>query len=190
MEVPMISPIFTLILALLLQGNGPKDLQVPTDAKVQPPLVLPAGTTIPVALSHRLSTKTAKDGDGIYAKTILPITVNDTIVIPEGSTVKGKILEAKRPGRVKGQASLQVSFQTLVFPNGVTMPLYASLGGSTGEGTREGEATIKGESSKGNDAATIGTGAATGGLIGILGGRRGVGVGAAAGAAGGLAAVL
>jgi len=55
-----------LILALLAQG--PKNLQVAQDAKLKPPLVVPAGTVIPIALTSRVSTKTAKDGDGVRAR--------------------------------------------------------------------------------------------------------------------------
>src|SRR5688500_11746368 len=120
--------IATIFLALLLQG--PRDLQVAADAVINPPLVVPPATPIPVALINRTSTKNDKDGDGIYARTIFPITVNNEIVIPVGSHLRGRIAEVQQPGRVKGKAGLVFSFQTLVLPSGVTVDLFASLGGA------------------------------------------------------------
>src|SRR6266487_958005 len=161
-----------MILAVLLQG--PKKLEI-EESKIQPPVVVPAGTAIPIALTSRVSSKNAKDGDGVYGKTVFPITVDNKIVVPEGSSVRGKIVEVKRPGRVKGKAELTLNFQTLVLPSGITVPIYTSLGGAGGAGERKGEATVQGDSSKGDDAKTVGTGAATGGLIGVIanGGKGG-----------------
>ena len=178
-----------LIVAALLQ-QGPKKLDV-DESKVQPPMVVPAGTAIPISLTSRVSTKNAKDGDGIYGKTIFPITVNNKIVIPEGSFVRGKVVEVKRPGRMKGKGELTLNFQTLVLPSGITMPIYSSLGGVGAGGGRKGEATVEGEGSKGKDAGTIGTTASEGALIGVLAGHgKGAAIGGAGGAAVGTAAVL
>src|SRR5438132_4653537 len=179
-----------IILAALLQQQGPKSLDV-DPAKIQPPVVVPAGTVIPVTLTSRVSTKNSKDGDGIYGRTSFPITVNNKIVIPEGSNVRGKITEVRRPGRVKGKGELTLSFQTLILPNGITMPIYTSLRGAGGAGERKGEATVQGDSSKGEDAKTVGTTAAEGAVIGAVSNRgTGAAVGGGVGAAVGTAAVL
>ena len=183
-----------IIVAAALQlspQQGPKSLDI-DPAKVLAPVVVPAGTVIPVKLISRISTKHSKDGEGIYGRTSFPITVGNRIVIPEGSFVKGKISEVKRPGRVKGKAELTLTFQTLVLPSGVTLPLYTSLGGADGAGERKGEATVQGDASKGDDAKTIGVATAQGGLIGVIADRgvKGAAVGGAGGAAVGVAAVL
>lgn len=178
-----------MILAALLQG-GPKRLDV-EESKIMPPLVVPAGTVIPIQLTSRVSTKNAKDGDGIYGRTAFPITVNNKIVIPEGSAVRGKLSEVKRPGRVKGKAELTLSFQTLVLPSGVTLDIYTSLGGTDSGGKKTGEATIEGDSTKGKDAGTIGTAAGGGALGGaIYRGGKGAAVGGVGGAVLGTAGVL
>jgi type IV secretion system protein VirB10 len=177
---------------LTLLAQGPKNLQVEPDDKILPPLIVPAGTTIPLKLTNRITTKTAKDGDGVYATTVFPITVDNKIVVPVGSYVRGKITEVQKPGRVTGKAELTLSFQTLILPSGITIPIYTSLG-SVGEGEgSKGENTVQGESSKGKDAGPIGTGAATGAGVGGIGSRsaKGVGIGAAGGAAVGAATVL
>jgi len=175
-----------LILSLFLV-QGPKKLEMAEDTKILPPVIVPAGTVIPISLTGRLSTKTAKDGDGVYAKTAFPITINNQIVIPEGTNVRGRVVEVKKPGMVKGKAELTLSFQTLVLPNGRTLEIYASLGNPGFAGEKKGEATIEGESSKGQDVKDTVGGAATGGIVGVIvGGRTGGAIGAGAGAVGGI----
>jgi hypothetical protein len=180
-----------IILAALLQQGGPKKQLDVEESKIMPPLIVPVGTTIPVTLTTRITTKNAKDGDGVYGKTAFPITVDNKIVIPEGSAVRGKISEVKRPGRIKGKAELTLTFQTLVLPSGITLPIYTSLAGVGGAGKRTGEATIEGESTKGKDAGTIGTGAGVGALGGVIhSGGKGAAVGGVGGAVLGTAGVL
>src|SRR5215813_7828121 len=168
-----------IVLSVLLQQLGPRNIDV-DPARIQPPVIVPAGTVIPITLTSSVSTRTSRDGDGVYGKTAFPVTIDNKIVIPEGSYVRGKITEVKRPGRVKGKGELTLNFQTLVLPSGVTVPIYTSLGGAGGAGSRKGE-----------DAKTVGTTAATGAIIGGIGGHgKGAGVGGAGGAAVGTAAVL
>jgi type IV secretion system protein VirB10 len=180
-----------LVLAALLQQQGPKSLYVDPD-KIQPPVVVPAGTVIPIVLTSSVSTKTSHDGDGVYGKTTFPVTVDNKIVIPEGSFVRGKISEVHRPGKVKGKGELTLNFQTLILPSGINVPIYTSLSGSSSAGERKGEATVQGDSSKGDDAQTVERTGVEGAGIGGIAGRsvKGAGIGGAAGAAAGTAAVL
>lgn len=180
-----------LVLAALLQQNGPKAINV-DPAKVQPAVVVPEGTVIPITLTNSISTKTAHDGDGVYGRTSFPITVDNKIVIPEGSYVRGKISEIRRAGKVKGKPELTLSFQTLMLPSGVNIPIYTSLRGTGDAGTRKGEATVQGDSNKSEDAQTIERTGVEGAGIGAIAGRsvKGAGIGGAAGAAAGTAAVL
>src|SRR5262249_44234582 len=157
-----ITMVSMLIVALLLQDVGPRNLQVSETAKVKPALVVPSGTTIPIALVNSISTKSAHDGDGVYARTTFPITINNEIAIPVGTSIKGRITAVTRPGRVKGRAELTISFQQIIFPSGNTLPLYATLGSVGDSGSRKGETTIEGDASKGQDAGTVAGTAAQG----------------------------
>jgi len=187
-----------LLIALLTQAAVNPELR-PVTPEGTPARAVPAGTVIPVNLTSRISTKHAKEGDGIYAQTAFPIVVNNTILIPAGSFVRGKISQVKQPGRVKGRAELTFSFQSMTLPTGDTFDIYASLGGTGGSFERKGEATIVRD--KGNDGEEVltdsakggGTGAVVGGVYGrgVGGAPKGAAVGAAAGAAGsGLAALI
>lgn len=176
-----------ILMALLLQG--PRDVKLDTVAP-KPLMTVAKGTVIPVELLNKLSTKNIKEGDNVYARTIFPITVDNQIVIPVGTNVQGKIQKAERAGKVKGVASLTLSFQTMILPSGVTLPIYGSLG-SSDEGQREGENTVKGESTKGKDAGDVAKAGAVGGIGGaIWRGRKGAAVGGGVGAGVALASVL
>lgn len=180
--------------ALLVQGTDGPQLRngaAPASAET----VLPKGTTFLVSLINRLSTKNVQEGAGIYAKTVVGVSDGQRIVIPEGTMVYGKIVSAERAGRVKGKASLALSFQSLTFANGLKIPIYASLG-SSDTGTRKGEATIEAEPGKdGEDVAVAGArGGAAGAVVGVfsrsVGVAKGAAIGAGAGAAAGLAEAL
>ncbi len=158
-------------------------------------LVVPANTTIPLELKNSVSSRTAYVGQPIYCDTIYPITVGNRIVIPAGSYVKGAVTQVIRPGRVKGKAQLGLRFQSLTLPDGTTRAMRATLSGFAGNGNqgfRREESKIEGESSKGEDAAKIGTTAAQGTIIGGLSTRsgKGAGIGAISGGAAGLIWVL
>ncbi|HUI42809.1 MAG TPA: hypothetical protein VL523_12655 [Terriglobia bacterium] len=162
-------------------------------------IVVPVNTTIPLQLNNSVTTRTAQAGQSIYCTTIYPIVVNNRIVIPVGSYVKGQITQVIRPGRVKGKAQIGLRFDEITLPNGVTKRLRATLsgfGGSGNEAYSPKEGKIQGESTKGKDAEVVlvsgAEGAGIGSVAGISGGHSGAGagVGGAAGALGGLIYVL
>ena len=126
---------------------------------------VPSGTKIPLTLTQGITSKTAKEGDPVYAQTAFPVTQNNRIVIPAGTYVQGVVRHVLRPGRVKGRAELQMSFTSMIFPNGYTVLLPATVEGVPGSqsmNTKGTEGTIQGDSSKGKDAATIARDAAAG----------------------------
>ena len=155
---------------------------------------LPSGTKIPLTLTQGITSKTAKEGDPVYAQTAFPVTQDNHILIPAGTYVQGVVRRVVRPGRVKGRAELQMSFTSMIFPNGYTVLIPATVEGVPGSqsmSTKGTEGTIQGDSSKGKDAATIAkTTAAGAGIGGIAGSGKGAGIGAASGGALGLATVL
>ncbi len=158
-----------------------------------------AGTHILLSMINSVSTKQAAVGDRIYLETAFPVMANSRIVIPQGSWVTGTVTEVKRPGRVKGRGSLQVRFDSLTLPNGVSRNFHSDLGAidPTSNETLEREGSkVKSAGSKGKDTVTV-VGATTAGtVIGSGVGRAagntgmGAGIGAAGGAAAGLIGVL
>ncbi len=120
--------------------------------------------------------------------------MDNRIVVPAGSYVSGEIVEAKRPGRIKGRAELMIRLNTLILPNGYTADFNA-VPENTGTGGNESvdeEGKVKGDTDKGSDVGTIATTTSIGAGIGSVATRsaKGAGIGAAAGAGAGLLAVL
>ena len=161
-------------------------------------IVLPAGTQLPMVVHNSVTTRSAKAGDPVYLETIFPITQDSRIIIPAGSYVHGEVVQAKRPGKVKGRAEILIRLNLLILPNGYTVNFNAiPTGAGTGGNEQvEGEGKIKGDTDKAADVGTVlrtttmGTavGAGVGGLAGNVG--RGAGIGTLAGAATGLMAIF
>src|SRR5208283_145152 len=165
------------------------------DAGAGEVITVPAGTKIPLTLKQGITTKNAHPGDGVYAQTAFPITMNDQIVIPPGTFVQGEVRRVQRPGKVKGRAELQMSFTSMIFPNGYTLMLPGAVQGTPGDantaGVKDKEGTIQGDSNKGKDVGTIvGTAIPGAGIGAIAGDGKGAAIGAASGGALGLATVL
>jgi hypothetical protein len=159
------------------------------------PVIVPAGTRVPLQLINRISTKNAHEGDQVYLTSAYPIVVDGHIVIPPGSYVKGTITQTKRPGRVAGKGELYLRFDSLTLPNGVTRDFHGRVGaidGSSSDTLDKKEGKIVSEGSKGKDAATVGEIGAAGASIGGIAARSAAGaaVGGGAGVVVGLATIL
>ena len=154
---------------------------------------LPAGTRVAVVLENGISTRGAKPGDSVYFHTSFPITQNNRIIVPVGSYLRGELIEAKRPGRVKGRGEFRMRLDTLIFPSGYTVDLNAAprSADSGGKETMDPEGKVTGAGGKGKDVGTVAETTATGAGIGaIAAGAKGAGIGAGIGALAGLGAVL
>jgi hypothetical protein len=166
----------------------------PADKAGPATLVVPTGTKLPLVLHNSVTTRNAHPGDPIYLETLFPIALNDRILVPAGSYVQGEILEAKRPGRVKGRGEVRVRLTMMILPNGYTVKFDAvpTNAGTGGNETTDNEGGIKGDTNKGSDAGTVLKTTGIGAGIGAVAGRSagGAGIGAGAGAAVGLATVL
>jgi hypothetical protein len=185
------------------QPEGPQsDAPPPVAPKPAPPqtaasaerVTVPSGTRVGVVLQNGISTRSAKAGDSVYLQTSFPITENNRIVIPVGSYLRGELLEAKRPGRVKGRGEFRMRLDTLILPNGYTVDLRAAprSADSGGKETMDSEGKVTGGGNKGEKVGTVVSTTATGAGIGAIATRtpKGAGIGAGIGAAAGLAAVL
>jgi len=189
--------ISTLLVVSGVAAQEPEEKPAPAAKTAAAPaakVVVPGGTHLPLVLQNTISTKTAEPGDPLYFETTYPVVVNNRILIPVGSYVRGTLTEVKRPGRIKGRGELHVRFDELTLPNGYTVNLTASLattGAREGEEVDREEGSVKSDSTKGQDIGTVATtGGAGAGIGAIAGGAKGAGLGAGVGAAAGLAAVL
>ena len=155
---------------------------------------IPAGTKVPLALKHAISTKTTHEGDAVYAETTFPIVSNGRVVIPAGTYVQGRISHIQRAGHIKGRAEVLMHFTTLIYPSGYTVMLPGAVENAPGvdkTSVKDQEGTIRGDSQTGEKAGTVASAAGTGAVIGGLSrGGKGALVGAGIGGAVGTAIAL
>ncbi len=178
------------------QTDPPQPASMPV--KAAPPatpgqiITVAQGTRIGVVLENGISTSNAKAGDSVYFRTSFPVTVNNKVVLPVGSYLRGELTEAKRPGRIKGKGEIRLKLNTLILPNGYTVDLNAAPHSTDAANTKtDPEGKMTGPGGKGKDATTVATTTVAGAGIGaIAGGAKGAGIGAGAGGLVGLAAVL
>jgi hypothetical protein len=162
-------------------------------------IAVPTGTRLPLLLRNGINTRTAKAGDSVYFETAYPIAVHNKIAIPMGTFVRGQILEAKPPGRIKGRGEFRIALQQMTYPNGYTIELRATPSSVDRDGQEgvDSEGKIKGPSSVGKDTATVllatgggaYIGAITGGIVNDAPGRGAL-IGGGAAGVGALIAIL
>jgi hypothetical protein len=178
-----------------LSGQGASAGAADSATKTAPEwIVVPSGTRLPLTLENSLTTRNARPGDPVYFQTVFPISIQNRIVIPVGSYVRGEIVEAKRPGKVKGTGEIRMRLNSMIFANGYTVDFNAvpTNAGTTGNESTDKEGKIHGDTNKAHDAGTViettGAGAGIGAIASQSG--AGAGIGAGVGAAVGLATVL
>ena len=167
------------------------DPAAPAVESGKPMLTIPAGTRVPLTLKQAISTKTARDGDPVYAETSFPFVVNERVVIPAGTYIQGKITRVQRGGHVKGRAELLVHFTSMIYPSGYTVMLGGSVENTPGAektSMKDSEGTIRQDSDAAKKAKEAAGTATTGAVIGaITNGGKGAGIGAGIGGVAGLA---
>jgi type IV secretion system protein VirB10 len=187
----LLALIAVVALPLLAQEAAQKPAQDST-------IVVPVGTVLPVSLNTYLNTKNTQVGDTFYADTTYPIWIQQRLVIPRGSIVKGMVTEVQKPGKMSGKGRMAVRFDSILLPNGVERALVADFRGIHGPGAEKIDRKTEtveqgGTANKGQDVGTVIGTAGEGAMIGGLASGRtasGAGIGAGAGAAAGVAVVL
>ena len=152
--------------------------------------MIPRDTIMRIELLSNLSTDASQKGDCFQARVIEPKEY-------EGATIEGQVTRVKRPGKVKGTAQLQLSFDEIRLVDGRSSKLSAQVieviqaGGSQGAAKVDPEGGVQGRDSTKGDVQKVGAAAGIGAVVGaIAGGGVGAAVGATIGAVVGTAGVL
>ncbi|HEY7210315.1 MAG TPA: LssY C-terminal domain-containing protein, partial [Bryobacteraceae bacterium] len=90
---------------------------------------IPAGTRLNLRLLEPLNSETAEEGDPVRAVLVSTATINNVILIPQGSEFQGRLTKAHGVGwAVKHEtAALTLQFDTVRFPDGNSVPIHARL---------------------------------------------------------------
>ena len=100
--------VLALLLALLIAAPNFAQNTTQTSTTV----TAPAGTRIPLVLTHPVQSKLLHRGDNIYAQVTAPVTVGNQVVIPPGTFVQGIVEKLERKNN-RGEMHLQSMSLTL-----------------------------------------------------------------------------
>ena len=96
----------------------------------------PTGSIVHARLVTPLNSSTAKKGDPVEALITEPLVVSDHLILPEGSTITGSVMQAQPARRLGHNGQLRILFHQVAPPNGIEQKVETSL---------EGVAVAKGE---------------------------------------------
>ena len=136
---------------------------------------LQAGTIIRLQMDNEINSKVASVNDTFTTTLTVPVKVQETVVLPVGTVIEGRVTKVKRASYGGKGGSLKVSFQMLRLLNGGKREIEGVL-----------VTELKAESSQTANVLTILGGTALGGIAGVVaksqnGALIGAGVGAGAG---------
>jgi hypothetical protein len=136
-------------------------------------IIVPYGTMVAVRLTQTLRSDRNQPGDTFLASLATPIVIGNKVIIPEGTGVKGKIVDARNAGRFSRRSALVIEVTQLVYHDR-TYELRSS------------QYSEQGASRNAYAAAAITGGTGVGAIIGTIVGRgKGAAIGAVVGAAAG-----
>lgn len=142
-------------------------------------LTLQRGVYITVRTDQILSSDHNQPGDAFTATLEQPLVIDGLVVAQQGETVGGRVVEAKKAGRIKGVSHLAVQLTNLTLVDGRQISIDTRFIGQAGP------------TSKGRDAGAVATTTVLGTAIGAAAnGGVGAAVGAGAGAIAGAIGVL
>lgn len=150
---------------------------------------IPRDTVLVLELLNPLSTDATQAGDRFQARVLEPSNFSSAVI-------DGHVSSVKRPGKVKGVAQLQLTFDQIRFSDNRSTSLRAQLievlpMGRQDEADVDREGGVRGRDSTKDDVAKVGAATGIGAIIGaIAGGGKGAAIGAAIGGGVGSAGVM
>ena len=144
-----------------------------------PPLVVPAGTSIVVRMRNSITSKTANPGDTFTGSLAHAVVVGGVVAIPARAGVSGTVIDAKSPGKFKGEGVLSIAL-TAVNVGGAPVAIQTSTYTKIVKGKGKRTAKMAGG---GAGAGLLIGGLAGGGKGALIGGLVGAGAGTAGAAA-------
>src|SRR4051812_13717215 len=145
-----------LLAILLLIGAGPGFAQRPVLKKktvvkrkvvrtVAPLYTVGAGAVVRSRVDSTLTSNRARVGDTFTATVTEPVySTNGVVVVPVGSTLKGRVNTVRAAGKGGKPGEIDASFVSLRLPNGRSRAINGSLTDLTGNTKSDNEGTATG----------------------------------------------
>jgi hypothetical protein len=143
--------------AMIVTETDGSEVRWPRES-LMPVTGIPAGTRLVVRLVQPLASEKTKEGDPVEAVLISPANINDSILIPQGSTFSGTVTNAHGVGwgLRRETPEMTIEFTSATLPDGSVLPIHTRL--DRVENSRESvneEGMIKGVRSTGTPGYTM-----------------------------------
>ncbi|HEY2548681.1 MAG TPA: hypothetical protein VGI46_21580 [Candidatus Acidoferrum sp.] len=89
----------------------------------------PPGSSVHVRLMTPLSSATAQQGQEVEAALTQPLFDGDRLILPQGSRLKGSVVQVRPARRLSRNGQLRMVFHELVLPDGLEQKVQATLAG-------------------------------------------------------------
>jgi hypothetical protein len=151
------------------------DLQVATNRRYTgSDARLPEGTELLVRLDQAVSSRTARPEDRVEASVMQPVRLENRVVIPAGTRVRGVVRVAEPAQKPLKGGRLELSFENLTLSDGTRVDMRTRV------------VSVQETLDKDDTAKKAGYGAILGTVLGsIVGGKKGALIGLVIGGAGG-----
>lgn len=143
--------------AMIVTDTDKSEVRWPRES-LKPVMGVPAGTRLCVRLLEPIGSEAIKDGDPIEGVLISTATVNDDVLLPQGTIFNGNIVDAHGVGwGIRHEtAAITLTFSSAKTPDGLVIPIFTQL--SDVENTREtitDKGKIQGVRSSGTPAYSV-----------------------------------
>jgi hypothetical protein len=92
-------------------------------------IAVAAGTQVPLIVVRPVRANAVGVGNALFAQTVYPVSVGNTMAIPAGSYVQGTILSYTKPTKKDRRATFRICFTQVIFANGYVAPLASGADG-------------------------------------------------------------
>jgi hypothetical protein len=149
-----------------------------------PANALPEGTVFRVSMLQDIDASSTTVGTPFRGKLTRDIVRNGKVVVPMGSELQGRVVNATAGNRLHGASILHLRPDEFILPDGTRYHLHAQVIDTQGSDTKpSGEGNIAAEQHGKRTLAALGIGAGGGAIVGAaIGGGVGAVVGTAIGA--------
>ena len=106
-------------------GTEPLTREIAASINTPPP----PGSSVHVRLMTGLSSATAQKGEEVEAVLSQPLFDGNRLVLPQGSRLKGSVVQVRPARRLSRNGQLRMVFHELVLPDGIEQKVEASLEG-------------------------------------------------------------
>jgi len=90
---------------------------------------IPKGTIVQARLMTALNSASTQKGDDVEAVLSRPLVYDGKLIVPQGSVLKGSVVQVRPARHWKRNGQLRFAFRDLVLPNGVESKVEAMLQG-------------------------------------------------------------